>query len=60
MKKYESENRFNSSILKNPGSYKSSKVRKGKVGGYKDFMTRDLQLYCEEEMKKLNSIFSYS
>ena len=60
MKKYESENRFNSSILENQGGYKSSKIRKGKVGGFKDIMTKDLQLYCEKEMKNLNSIFSYS
>mgnify|MGYP001273225056 CR=1 FL=1 len=60
MKKYESENRFNSSILENRGGYKSSKIRKGKVGGFKDIMTKDLQLYCEKEIKNLNSIFSYS
>ena len=59
MKKYESENRFNSSILENKGGNKSSKIRKGKVGGFKDIMTKDLQLYCEKEMKNLNSIFSY-
>ena len=41
------------------GDPESYKVRKGKVGGYKDYMTRDDQIYCRTMMSCRLNEWSY-
>lgn len=60
MKKLESSNHFNSSILKadNSGNKDSYKVRKGKIGGYQEYLTNEDIEYIKEEVKESGNPFS--
>ena len=62
MKKLESEGAFESKILRatdtrDPESYK---VRRGKVGGFTDYLSSADQLYAAGALKKLNQRYAYS
>jgi hypothetical protein len=61
MKKLEAAGAFDSKILK-PGDVtdpESFKVRRGKVGGYREYLSAEDQSYAEEAMKQLDARFGY-
>lgn len=61
MKKLEKGNKFTSPTLK-PGDDKqpeSFKVRKGKIGGYKDYLSQEDIDYANKELALLNPVFGY-
>jgi hypothetical protein len=61
MKKLEAAGAFESKILK-PGNVtdpESFKVRRGKVGGYREYLTEDDQRYALEAIKQLDARFGY-
>ncbi|MFW6009253.1 MAG: sulfotransferase domain-containing protein, partial [archaeon] len=62
MRKMEKKNKYNSSRLK-PGEkndIESYKTRKGKVGGYKDYLSEKQICYINEKIKnKLSNFFEY-
>ena len=61
MKKLEAAGAFDSKILK-PGNVtdpESFKVRRGKVGGYREYLTEDDQRYALEAIKQLDARFGY-
>lgn len=62
MQKMESDNKFNVNRLK-PGDKKdmdSFKIRKGKIGGYKDYLnTEEIQI-LNKKMISLNKIYGYN
>ena len=59
MKKMEAAGAFASKILQatNVGDPESFKVRRGKVGGFTDYLTGDDRVYANEAMAKLDSRF---
>jgi sulfotransferase family protein len=62
MKKLEAAGAFDSKILK-PGDVtdpESFKVRRGKVGGYREYLSEADQRYAKEVMKQLEPRFGYS
>lgn len=62
MKKMETAGMFDSKILQ-PGNLRdpeSFKVRRGKVGGYADYLTPDDQAYAAVAMRDLEATFKYS
>jgi hypothetical protein len=62
MRKLEAAGAFDSKILK-PGDVtdpESFKVRRGKVGGYREYLSDEDQRYAEEVMKLLDPRFGYS
>ncbi len=62
MKKLESAGAFDSKILRagDTGDPESYKVRRGKVGGFTDYLSSADQLYAAEALKKLDQRFAYS
>lgn len=62
MKKMEAAGAFDSKILK-PGDAsdpESFKVRRGKVGGYREYLAPDDQQYAADAITQLNARFGYS
>jgi hypothetical protein len=62
MRKLEAAGAFDSKILK-PGNVtdpESFKVRRGKIGGYREYLSDEDQRYAEEVMKRLDPRFGYS
>jgi hypothetical protein len=62
MRKLEAAGAFDSKILK-PGDVtdpESFKVRRGKVGGYREYLSDEDQRYAEKAMKKLAPRFGYA
>jgi hypothetical protein len=54
MKKMEQEKRFDSGIMRTKGADpESSKVRKGKVGGHKEYLAPDDIEYCNQVIEEL-------
>lgn len=62
MKKVESQNELNDERLKptDVNDAESYKVRKGKIGGYKEYLNSEDISYVNGEIKKLNKIFKYN
>jgi len=61
MKKLEAAGAFDSKILK-PGDVtdpESFKVRRGKVGGYREYLSNEDQRYAEQAMNRLDARFGY-
>jgi hypothetical protein len=61
MQKLEAAGAFDSKILR-PGSVgdpESFKVRRGKVGGYREYFSVEDQAYAADALKKLDSRFGY-
>lgn len=61
MKKLEAAGAFDSKILK-PGDVtdpESFKVRRGKIGGYREYLSEEDQRYAEAALKQLNRRFGY-
>jgi hypothetical protein len=61
MKKMETAGAFASKILQttDPGDPESFKVRRGKVGGFTDYLKGDDLRYAGEAMRKLDPRFGY-
>jgi hypothetical protein len=61
MKRMESEGRFESGILrpKDPGDVESFKVRRGVIGGYRDYLTDEDIAHVETALRKLDTRFGY-
>jgi hypothetical protein len=62
MKKLEAAGAFDSKILR-PGDVadpESFKVRRGKIGGYREYLAQEDQLYAAEVLKQLHPHFGYS
>jgi hypothetical protein len=61
MKKMEAAGAFASKILQatDVGDPESFKVRRGKVGGFTDYLAGDDLIYANEAMRKLDSRFGY-
>jgi hypothetical protein len=61
MKKMETAGAFASKILQptDLGDPESFKVRRGKVGGFTDYLTGDDLKYAGEAMRKLDARFDY-
>jgi hypothetical protein len=62
MQKLEAAGAFDSNIL-HPGDVRdpeSFKVRRGKVGGYREYLSAEDQLFAAEAMKDLDQRFGYS
>jgi len=61
MKKMEQSDEFNSPRLRpgDPHDADSFKVRKGKIGGYKDYFDADDIAYLEPQVAKLDPVFGY-
>ena len=62
MQKLEAEGAFDSKILqsgdvRDPESFK---VRRGKVGGYRDYLDAEEQAFAEQAMKRLDPRFGYA
>jgi hypothetical protein len=62
MKKMEAAGEFTSKILQptDPHDPESFKVRRGKVGGFTDYLTGNDLAYAEEKTRKLDTRFGYS
>jgi len=61
MKKMEAAGAFDSKILQ-PGDVRdpeSFKVRRGKVGGYREYLLSDDQAYAADALTKLDPRFGY-
>jgi hypothetical protein len=61
MQKLEAAGAFDSKILQ-PGDVRdpeSFKVRRGKVGGYREYLSAEDQKYAAEALSKLDSCFAY-
>ena len=61
MKKMEAAGAFDSKILQ-PGDVRdpeSFKVRRGKVGGYREYLSSDDQAYAADALTKLDPRFGY-
>lgn len=58
MKKMETDG--NLLKARDPRDPESYKVRKGKIGGYKEYLSKDDIEYVEGKIKNLNKIFGYS
>jgi hypothetical protein len=61
MQKLEAAGAFDSKILQ-PGDVRdleSFKVRRGKVGGYREYLSAEDQKYAAEALSKLDSCFGY-
>jgi hypothetical protein len=61
MQKLEAAGAFDSKILR-PGDVRdpeSFKVRRGKVGGYREYLSAEDQKYAAEALSKLDSCFGY-
>lgn len=62
MKKLEAAGAFDSKILR-PGDVKdpeSFKVRRGKIGGYREYLSEEDQLYAARAIGRLDARFDYS
>lgn len=61
MKKLEKDDALQDDRLRasDPNDPESFKVRRGKVGGYKDYFSEDTIKFMEEQMKLLNRDFGY-
>jgi hypothetical protein len=62
MKKLEAAGAFDSKILR-PGDVtdpESFKVRRGKIGGYREYLSKEDQHYAVEVLKQLHPDFGYS
>jgi Sulfotransferase domain len=61
MKKMETAGAFTSKILQttDPGDPESFKVRRGKVGGFTDYLAGNDLIYAAEAMRKLDPRFGY-
>jgi hypothetical protein len=62
MKKLERSDFFKTSILRpsdkdDPESYK---VRRGKIGGYKDYLNKKDLEYVQKQMQELSDYYGYS
>jgi hypothetical protein len=62
MQKMEAARAFDSKILQpgDAGDRESFKVRRGKIGGFTDYLSIDDQRYAAEEMKSLHPRFGYA
>lgn len=62
MKKLETAGAFESKILRagDVADPESFKVRRGKIGGYQEYLSTDDQLYAAEAMRALDPRFGYS
>src|SRR5438046_4170060 len=61
MRKLEAAGAFDSKILR-PGDVRdpeSFKVRRGKIGGYREYLSAEDQRYAAEALTKLDSRFGY-
>jgi hypothetical protein len=61
MQKLEAAGAFDSKILR-PGDVRdpeSFKVRRGKVGGYREYLSAEDQAYAADALTKLDSRFGY-
>jgi len=61
MKKLEAAGAFDSKILQTRDKQdpESSNVRRGKIGGYTDYLSSEDQAYAAEAMRNLNPLFGY-